>query len=82
MITVSIYGKQDCCLCTEAEKMINDLGKEYPLDIKKIDITEDAKLIEMYRYLIPVVVINDTIKFELKISRYRVEKAIRAACTK
>ncbi len=74
---VTIYGKQGCCLCDEAEKMLRELSAEYSLEIEKIDITSDEGLFEKYRYIIPVVALNDEITFELKISRYRLEKALR-----
>lgn len=82
MITITLYGKPGCCLCDEAEAIVEDLANEYPLYFKKIDITGDPGLFETYRYLIPVVVINDTLKLESRISRSNVEAAIRQVYTK
>lgn len=58
--------------------MLKDLSREYPLEITKRDITTDEKLFARYQYLIPVVTLDDKVKFELKISRFRLEKAIKA----
>ncbi len=77
MIHITIYGKQGCCLCDDAEKMLRDLSADYSLEIEKVDITSDESLFEKYRCIIPVVVLDGAVTFELKISRYRIEKALR-----
>lgn len=55
MISVKFYSKDGCWLCDTAEEMLNGLKEKFGLAIKRIDITKDDALYDLYRFDIPVV---------------------------
>jgi len=47
-----LLGKDDCPLCDEAEGLIDQLPSR--IEFKKINITDDARLLQRYGWHIPV----------------------------
>jgi glutaredoxin len=72
---VVLYGKAGCHLCEEAKPMLLRLQREYAFDLHEIDILSDPALETLYRYDIPVVVIDDN--FQLSAPLH--ERELRAA---
>ncbi len=58
-LEVRLYGKPGCHLCEQAEELIEDLSKEFPLSLQTLDITADPVLFDRYRYEIPVIALVD-----------------------
>jgi hypothetical protein len=59
MVRVSFYFKEGCRLCDTAEEMLNGLREKCGLEVRKIDITSDETLYELYRFDIPVFAFRD-----------------------
>lgn len=59
MVRVSFYFKEGCWLCDTAEEMLNGLREKCGLEVRKIDITSDETLYELYRFDIPVFAFRD-----------------------
>lgn len=59
MVRLAFYYKEGCWLCVMAEEMLNGLKLRYNIDIKKVEITEDKELYELYRYDIPAIEFRD-----------------------
>ncbi len=57
-IQVTMYSKENCSLCTKAKKVIEELSKEFPLDLNEVDIYKDDELLEKYQIMIPVIEID------------------------
>lgn len=57
-IEVNFYTKIGCPLCDKGMAILLELKKEFPLDIKEIDIYQDDELLEKYQIMIPVVEIE------------------------
>lgn len=75
MKTVTLYTKPDCPLCEKAETVLLEIQSEIPFRLEKIDITQDARLFEIYRYEIPVIAVDGR-----EVCRYRAEReALRIA---
>lgn len=64
MIHVTLYTKQNCPLCDDAESALQALKTKWNLSIEKIDIYEDDSLLELYQLRIPVVQVNDEVLVE------------------
>lgn len=60
---VVIYGKEGCCLCSEALEILFKVQQEMPFTLVQTDITTDDQLMEKYQYSIPVICINGIEKF-------------------
>lgn len=54
-IPIHFYTKENCPLCDEAYKILEELNKDIPLQVKEIDIYSDDRLLEKYQLKIPVV---------------------------
>jgi glutaredoxin len=61
---VTFYTKAGCHLCEEARDLLDDIAAQYPYELTEIDIRTTPELFELYRYRIPVIIINDTIVVE------------------
>ncbi len=59
MIRVTFYYKEGCWLCDNTEEMLNGLKQRYDLRVKRVDITTDDELYELYRFDIPILEFRD-----------------------
>ncbi|MBX5450516.1 glutaredoxin family protein [Thermogemmatispora sp.] len=55
---VTFYTKAGCHLCDEAREMLEDLASQVDFDLTEIDIRGNPELFELYRYRIPVIIVN------------------------
>ncbi len=53
-MVIQLLGTSGCHLCDVAEKMVRRLLPPLGIDVLKIDIASDDKLIEQYGILIPL----------------------------
>lgn len=57
-IPVEFYTKSHCPLCDEARAILAELEKEFPMDIKELDIYAEDSLLETYQLKIPVIEVH------------------------
>jgi len=62
MTEVVVYSKQGCHLCERVIAKLEEMNYESSIRISTRDITEDQKLFERYRYLIPAVAIDGKVR--------------------
>ena len=61
---ITIYGKPDCHLCDVAADVCQKVvGQNIAVIIEKVDITDDAALLEKYKNDIPVIAIDGSDRF-------------------
>src|SRR4030065_1953450 len=58
MIEVTLYMRDDCHLCEQAEKYLEDLRESIPHHLTIINVDSDHKLSSMYGFYVPVVVVG------------------------
>lgn len=75
-IQVTLWGKPDCSLCDKAHVILDRLGRDYPLIVSTRDISLEPDAFERYRYVIPVVEIENGTRFEGKITEHRLRQAL------
>ena len=51
--------RPDCGLCDEALGSLRRLSRSARLDIERVDVTRDPKLLERYVIRVPVLVVDD-----------------------
>ena len=56
---IVLYGKTGCHLCDEARDYLRLLETTHRLDVEEVDITSEPDLYQRYRYLIPVIAVED-----------------------
>ncbi len=57
---VTFYTKAGCHLCEDARDMLDEIAADKEYDLHEIDIRSDLALFELYRYRIPVIIIDET----------------------
>ena len=58
MTTITIYSRQGCHLCNDAQKTLESMREELNFEIEVIDIDKDAELIKLYSDQVPVIHID------------------------
>ncbi|HLG61751.1 MAG TPA: glutaredoxin family protein [Ktedonosporobacter sp.] len=72
---VKFYTKAGCHLCEDARDMLDDIAALTPFDLTEIDIRSDLAIFELYRYRIPVIIVDETIVIEGRIEYEDLAKA-------
>lgn len=78
-VEVVFYTKAGCHLCEDARELLEEVaeGREYGLT--EIDIRADMAIFEMYRYRIPVIIINQEHVLEGRIEADELARTFRQA---
>jgi glutaredoxin len=76
---VTLYSKAGCHLCDEARDMLDEIATQVPYDLIEIDIRKDPQFFELYRYRIPVILLNETVIAEGRIDYNSLAKAFNAS---
>ncbi|RDW17081.1 glutaredoxin family protein [Oceanobacillus chungangensis] len=58
MFKITLYTKENCSLCIEAETLLSLFKSDYPYELEEKDIYENDELLERYQLLIPVIELN------------------------
>ena len=67
MIQVEIYSKKDCHLCDEAKAVLARVRERIPFELIEVDIEQDPKLFEQFKYDIPVVYVDGRRAFKHRV---------------
>ena len=73
---IMLYSKPGCHLCEDAKAALLSLGQEFEVRLEEIDITGDPALFELYQYTIPVMLIDQKIKLEARITAHKLRLAL------
>jgi glutaredoxin len=72
---VTFYTKAGCHLCEEARDMLDDIASLATYILTEIDIRSNPATFEIYRYRIPVMIVNDETLIEGRIEFQDLAKA-------
>lgn len=80
-IEIKLFGRRDCHLCDEAEKVITEVCAPggVPIDgviIEKVDVDTDASLVSVYGDQVPVVTINGRKHFKHSVEPERLRRVL------
>lgn len=75
--SVVLYGQSDCGLCDRAMDVLSEYSSSLP-EVRKVDISGDTELEELYASCIPVVEIDGRIRFRGIVSAELLERMIEA----
>jgi hypothetical protein len=56
---VRLLEKPDCGLCAETYRALRRVGLDVPLEVDRVDITDDPALLDRYALRIPVLVVGE-----------------------
>ncbi len=78
MIVLKLYTTAGCHLCEQAQSQLQQLSQRYSLDIHRIEIGDNDRLVEQYGLRIPVIQFPDQTEidwpFHLQDLRARLEQ--------
>jgi hypothetical protein len=58
-VRLRFLEKPDCGLCAETYRALRRVALDVPLDVERVDITEDAALFDRYALRIPVITLGE-----------------------
>ena len=73
---LTLYTREDCCLCAEMKKVVDQVAKRYPLAIEEIDVDRSADLREKYGNEVPLLFINGRKAFKYRVTMRGLEKRL------
>ncbi len=73
---VTLYSKPGCHLCEDAKAALMTLEPEVAVRLREVDITTDAALFELYKYTIPVMIVDEQIILESRIDAKKLRRAL------
>ena len=76
MRTVVLYGREGCCLCDDARKILLRVQARRPFVLEDRDIERDDELLRAYLERIPVVTIDGVEQFELFVDESELERRL------
>ena len=77
--TVTLFGRPDCHLCDDAERLLRELQAKFSFGLVKVSIESDPKLEHQYRWAIPVVAVEGREVARAPIRAASLEAALREA---
>ena len=77
-LAILLYGRRDCHLCDEAERMLARIAKRIPLSVHVIDIDSDDYLQRRFMLEIPVICVDGVEVARAPISEGKLEDALEA----
>jgi len=67
MVTVELYGRQDCCLCDDAKAVLRQVQQDVPFTLREIDVDTDPALAQAYGAQVPVVFVAGRKAFKFRV---------------
>jgi glutaredoxin len=74
-VSLVLVTRNDCHLCDDALSLLRDLGFEPEL----ADVDSDDRLSDLYDWRVPVLLLNDRVIAEGRITRSQLAKALKPA---
>jgi glutaredoxin len=74
--TVVLYGREGCCLCDDARKILLRVQARTAFDLREFDIETDAAVHRAYLERIPVVTIDGVEAFEFFVDEAELERQV------
>ena len=73
---LTIYMREDCCLCEEMKKVVDQVARQYPVAIEEIDVDRSVDLREKYGNEVPLLFINGRKAFKYRVTMRELEKRL------
>ena len=74
---LTLYSRQDCCLCDEMKSIIHGVAVKIPIDLEEIDIDASAELREKFGDQVPVLFIDDRKAFRYRVTARELTKRLK-----
>jgi len=77
-LTITVYTREQCCLCHKAIDLLKERQKRYGFRIVEVDIDADPELVSLYGEQIPVVAFGDKVRFRAIINPALLDRLLLA----
>lgn len=77
-LVVTVYTREQCCLCHKAIDLLEERRKRYGFRIVAVDIDDDPELVAKYGEQIPVVVFGDKTRFRTIVNPALLDRLLAA----
>jgi glutaredoxin len=65
---LTLYSRQDCCLCDEMKTIIREVALTIPLELEEIDVDDSATLRAKFSDEVPVLFIDGRKAFKHRVT--------------
>ncbi len=73
---LTVYTAPECCLCDDAQAVLDDLAPRLGLDVSWVDISGDAELEAAWRTQIPAGVLDGRKVFKYHVDPVMLERRV------
>lgn len=77
MPKLTLYSRQDCCLCAEMKAVIDQVAAKIPVELDEIDIDQAPELRAQFSEEIPVLCIDGRKAFKFRMTKKQLETRLR-----
>jgi glutaredoxin len=63
-LTVTVYTRAQCCCCHKALEVLRGFQSRYGFHLEEVDVDSDPALVVEYGLSVPVVAVNDKVRFK------------------
>jgi glutaredoxin len=74
--TVTLYGRDGCCLCDQAREIIERVRAEVAFELRERDIESDEGLLRAYLERIPVVEVDGVEAFQFFVDEAQLRRLL------
>jgi len=75
-VKLTLYSRQDCCLCDEMKLVIGAVALKIPIQLEEIDVDRCGELREKFGNEVPVLFINGRKAFKYRVTAKELEKRL------
>jgi glutaredoxin len=75
---LTLYSRQDCCLCDEMKKIIREVAVKIPIDLEEVDIDASADLREKFGDQVPVLFVDNRKSFKYRVTARELKKRLKS----
>jgi hypothetical protein len=73
---LTLYSRQDCCLCDEMKAIIDEVALTIPLELEVIDVDVSAALREKFNDEVPVLFVDGRKAFKYHVTKDDLERQL------
>jgi glutaredoxin len=74
---LTLYARQDCCLCDEMKAIIREVALKIPLELDEIDVDGSAELREKFGAEVPVLFVDGRKTFKYRVTKNALARRLR-----
>ncbi len=77
-VRVVLYTRQGCHLCETAWEQLEQAQRRYHFELAAVDVDTDPELVGLYGEQVPVVTVNDKVRFRGSVNVVLLQRLLRA----